>query len=37
VIPILLIVVGTSWITLLLTEQIYKAKLDWEERSSVAR
>ncbi|WP_027716219.1 hypothetical protein [Desulfuromonas sp. TF] len=36
VIPILLIVVGTSWITLLLTEQIYTAKLAWEERSSVA-
>jgi len=36
VIPTLLIVVGASWITLLLSEQIYKAKLARGERSSVA-
>jgi len=34
VIPTILIVVGVSWITLLLTEQIYKAKLARGERSS---
>jgi hypothetical protein len=36
VIPIILIVVGASWVTLLLAEQIYKAKLARAERSSVA-
>lgn len=34
VIPTLLIVAGVSWISLLLTEQIYKAELAREERSS---
>lgn len=36
VIPTILIVVGASWVTLLLAEQIYKAKLARTERSSVA-
>jgi hypothetical protein len=36
VIPTILIVVGTSWVTLLLAEQIYKAKLARAERYSVA-
>ena len=36
VIPTLLIVVGTTWITLLVSEQIYKAKLARAKRSSVA-
>jgi len=36
VIPTVLIVVGTTWATLLLAEQIYKAKLARAERSSVA-
>ena len=34
VIPTLLIVVGVSWVSLLLTEQIYKAKLARGELSS---
>jgi hypothetical protein len=36
VIPTILIVVGASGVTLLLAEQIYKAKLARAERSSVA-
>jgi len=36
VIPTILIVVGTTWVTLLLAEQIYKAKQTRPERSSVA-